>query len=92
MITNCMNRDLSAGGNNTFNSRDGATWDRVVGNQDATDVRNIFTTYPEPQNGSLDINDPWISTFGGHERAVHCHNNMEQGSSGSTGTFWQSIE
>ncbi len=54
----------------------------------ATDTANILTTLPEAQVDGRTILDPWIGPFGGHERAVHCHNNVEQG---GPGTFWQSI-
>jgi hypothetical protein len=93
MITNCMNRDgISAA---TFNERDGGPG-RIVGTQTANDRRNLLATLPEPQNATgLDIADPWVNNFGGHERAVHCHNNIEQGDSGqaenSDDKYWQSI-
>jgi len=88
MITNCMNRDGT--GSTTFNEREGGPGAMLFTGTAATDVKSPVTniTYPEAQNASRTIADPWISRYGGHERAVQCHNNMEQGSSA---TYWQSI-
>jgi hypothetical protein len=97
MITNCMNRDgIGTSGNDTFNMREGgpaSSGPIFSGGTVATAFTNIIgATYPEPQNdGGREVNDPWIDTYGGQVRAVHCHNNMTPGQ-GGTGTFWQSIQ